>query len=407
MARLQFLRDNAPWLTAGALLTFGSSFGQTYFISIYSGVFREEFDLSHTAWGSVYAIGTLASAVAVLMLGGLADRYRTRLFATIIMLMFAGVCLVTSRINAAWALPFVIFGLRFCGQGMMSHIAMVSVGRWFAAARGRAVSIAALGFSAGEALLPLGFVALMGVVGWRASWMVAAAVLMVMIVVLRMLLRNERHPKGEAEIFGSVGMDGRQWSRGDALRHWLFWVTLPGFLAQPVFGTAFFFQQVHLTEIKGWPLAGFVSLFPIYTASSVASLLVGGWLVDRFGAGRVLPFYLLPLAAGFCVVAAAPSLTVAAFGLLLIGLMQGTSAATVGAYWPEYYGTRHLGAIRAVVSAFLVFASALGPAITGYLIDFGVDYRKQLVGMAAYCVVMSFVLGLAMAATRRTATVTV
>ena len=39
-----FIINNLRWLTAGALLTFLSSFGQTYFISIFSGEIRNTFN---------------------------------------------------------------------------------------------------------------------------------------------------------------------------------------------------------------------------------------------------------------------------------------------------------------------------------------------------------------------------
>lgn len=58
-----------------------------------------------------------------------------------------------------------------------------------------------------------------------------------------------------------------------------------------------------------------------------------------------------------------------------------------GAMWPELYGTAHLGAIRSVVVATMVFASAAGPGLTGYLIDAGVDYDLQLAAMGLYAVV--------------------
>ena len=64
----------------------------------------------------------------------------------------------------------VIFFLRLFGQGMASHVAVVAMARWFVATRGRALAIATLGFTVGELVLPVSFVALMGVVDWRWLW---------------------------------------------------------------------------------------------------------------------------------------------------------------------------------------------------------------------------------------------
>lgn len=396
MKTLEFLSDNAPWLAAGGLLTFGSSFGQTYFISIYSGEIRSEFNLSHSEWGGIYALGTSASAVLMLLVGGSVDRFKTLTLAGITIFCLSAVCLAMAFVPSAALLPFVIFGLRFCGQGMMSHIAIVSVGKWFAAARGKAISFVHMGFSIGEAILPVAFVFIMGWVGWRTSWMIAACVVLTFLPFLFLFLRRERSPKSAAQNISKPGMEGKHWTRKMTLQHWLFWACLPGFLTQPVFGTAFFFQQVHLTEIKGWKLESFVSMIPIYTTTALIALFVGGWMVDRFSVRRILPFYLLPMAIGYVIIALTPGLGGVAIGFIFIGAMHGTSAAAVGVFWPEYYGTKNLGAIRAVAMSIMVLASAIGPAMTGYLIDAGVDFRDQLVWMAAYIIVVSVVFGAAM-----------
>ncbi|MBD3626207.1 MAG: MFS transporter [Rhodobacteraceae bacterium] len=381
-ALADFLKGNAPWLTAGGLLTFGSAFGQTYFISVFAGEIRAEFDLSHGEWGSIYALGTLASAALMLTLGGMVDGYRTRSLAALNLCLFALVCVAMAINPSAALLVAIVFGLRFCGQGMMSHLAIVAVGRWFAAQRGRAIAFVSIGFSLAEAIMPVSFVLLTGWLGWRGAWGVAALVLLAYIPIILLLLRRERNPRGAAQGDSSTGMLGRHWTRRDALGHWLFWVCVPGLLAQPIFGTAFFFQQVHMVEQKGWTLEAFTGLFPLYTGAGLAALLATGAAVDRWGAGRVLPLYMLPLAAAFALFSVTGSLAGAAGGLVLLGLMQGAGAAVTGAFWPEYYGTRHLGAIRSVATSLMVFATALGPVITGWLIDWGVDYDRQLQGMA-------------------------
>ena len=74
----QYLLDNATWLGAGVLLTFLSSFGQTFFISIFAGEIRAEFGLGHGAWGGLYPLGTTLSAIVMIWAGGLTDIFRVR-----------------------------------------------------------------------------------------------------------------------------------------------------------------------------------------------------------------------------------------------------------------------------------------------------------------------------------------
>ena len=80
MRFFDFLRLNLPWLSAGFLLTFLSSFGQTFFISLFAGEIRLAFGLSHGEWGGLYSLGTFASAMVMIWAGGLTDLFRLRHF---------------------------------------------------------------------------------------------------------------------------------------------------------------------------------------------------------------------------------------------------------------------------------------------------------------------------------------
>ena len=387
-----FIRANARWLTAGGVLTLSSCFGQTFFISIFAGEIRGEFGLSHGEWGGIYTIGTLASALLMLWAGGLTDRFRIRNLAPIVLIGLACVCAIMAAVPGAWALPFVIFGLRFCGQGMLSHTASVGLGRWFKRSRGRANALIHIGFLSGESILPFVFVILMGIIGWRGSWALAALLTLLYIPLIRALLSTERHPKGEVEDLEQAGMFGRHWTRKEALSHWLFWIAALAVASPSTFGTAYFFQQVHLTEIKGWELTSFVALIPLYSAVSLGSTFFFGALSDRIGTGRIVPIAMIPPAIAFALASQGETLFAAALAFICIGLMQGAMSTFSGAFWPEYYGTQHLGSVRAVAASVMVFGSAIGPGITGYLIDLGVDYRVQLLAMSAYFIVLAIIL---------------
>lgn len=384
-----FVRANRPWLLAGGLMTFASSFGQTFFIAVFAGGIREDFALSHGAWGGAYTLGTLASAALMLQAGALTDRLRARTLTAGLLLLLAGACLLAASASGWWTLVFAIFALRFCGQGMLYHTAIVSMGRWFAANRGRAVALANLGIAAGEATLPFLFVLLIGALGWRGGWVAAALCALVLAPLAPRLLRTERTPRSIPEAEHRPGLGGRHWTRAEAVSHWLFRLTFPGFLAAPVFSTAFFFQQVHLAEIKGWTLAQFTALFPVYVAVAIPASFLGGWAADRFGAARALFLWPAALAAGLAAAATLDGLAGAAVALALLGAMQGLGSSLTGAFWPEVYGTRHLGAVRAVASSAMVFATALGPGATGLLLDLGVGFEAQLLGMAVYAAAMA------------------
>tara|TARA_R110000787_G_scaffold16622_76_gene52215 strand:- start:67016 stop:68260 length:1245 start_codon:yes stop_codon:yes gene_type:complete len=390
-----FLRDNAPWLSAGLVLAFSSSFGQTYFIALFAEPLQAEFNLSHGEWGRLYTIATLCSAAALIQVGRLADVMRVRSLALLVYAAFVAVCIAMAHVQSALMLGLVIFGLRFCGQGMMSHISMTAMGRWFARRRGKAVAFAALGYPLGEALFPFIAVALIAGIGWRQTWLAAAAALALILTPLLMfLLRRERIPSSDADEAGLVaGIGGQHWTRQQVLRHAAYWALMPGVLAPPFISTALFFHQAHIISIKGWDILTYAASFPLFSGAGITAALVSGALVDRFGTPRLLPFYLLPLAGALLILASIDATWVMFPYLILIGLTSGTASTILGALWAELYGTRNLGSIRAMAVAGMVLGTALGPGVTGSLIDLGIHFSTQSLVMAVYLVVVSIGFG--------------
>jgi MFS family permease len=212
------------------LLSFLSSFGQTFFISIFGSEFRAQFGLSNRDWGMAYMVGTGLSAVVMVFAGGQADRFRVRVLGVAVIGCLALACLAMAFNLWAAALPLVIFALRFTGLGMTNHVATVAMVRWFVAARGRALAMATMDFMAAEALMPFTFVWLKWHFDWHLAWTVAALICLWSMPVLHWLLRLERTPQTAAESNESAGMQGRHWTRGQALRHPLFWSLTPALL---------------------------------------------------------------------------------------------------------------------------------------------------------------------------------
>lgn len=381
-----FLRANAPWLGAGLLLTSSSAWGQTFFIAVFSGEIRATYGLSHGEWGAIYALGTTASAVIMVWLGAVADRMAVRDLGTWVLAGLALACLSMAALPGVWALAPVILGLRLAGQGMCSHLAVTAMARWFAANRGRALATASLGFSLAETLLPLTFVALLTVAPWRGLWVLAAVMSLMSMLALRRILRRERQAKGQITAQALPGLLGGSWRRIDAVRHPLFWCVLPAVLGQAAFMTAVMFHQVHLSETLGIAHLQFVALLPVYTSCVVASMLGAGALVDRFGARRLIGLIHVPMMAAFVILGVGQSYPALVVALMLMGIGQGATGPVPAAYWAELYGTGHVGAIKALAASGMVLGSALGPVITGRLIDGGIGLPDQCLWIAGWYV---------------------
>ena len=384
MGYLRFLIDNRLFLLAGFLLTFTSSFGQTYFISLFAGEIKGAFGLTDGGWGGIYTIGTTLSAVTMIWAGSLTDRFRVRHLSLAVMIMMALACVAMSLVPNGFLLVFVIYALRLMGQGMLSQLGSVAMSRWFIATRGRALSLSSMGYAVGQALLPVVFVGLLLTTDWRNLWLVAAVCVVVTIPLMQFLLRQERTPQSMSGDTQSTGMGGVHWTRTRMLRHPLFYILVPLVLGPSTWGTALFFQQVHLTEVKGWSLVSYVALMPAFTLSSIAFTFFAGWAIDRFGVKWVVPFQMVPFGVSFLVLAYADTIFMAGIGLLIFGVGQGMQGTATSALWAVFYGTRNLGAIKAAAAALMVFGSAIGPGITGALIDYGVDFPDQMIPIAFF-----------------------
>lgn len=397
---MQFIRANAPFLTVGILLTFCSSFGQTFFIAIFAGQIRGEFGLSNGDWGFLYSVGTTASAIVMVWAGLLTDTFRVRILGPIVLGLLTLSCAMMAWVDTWWGLVVAIFALRFCGQGMAILVATVAMARWFVASRGKALSISKIGVSLGEAFLPLIFVALMTDIDWRTLWWVAAFSVLLLIPALWPLLRLERTPQSIAGDKQALGMAGRHWTRAMMLRHPLYWLVVPALMAPAAFSTAFFFHQVHLADAKGWSHVGLVSIFPIFTACSAVTMFGSGWIVDRIGTARLMPLTLVPMALGLAGFAFAPNLLWGAVFIGFMGFTQGLNNTVPAAFWAEFYGTRFLGGIKALATAIMVFGTAIGPALTGALIDAGLDFPDQMIGIAIFFMVAAGLVAIGIARSR-------
>nr|WP_245232471.1 MFS transporter [Thiorhodococcus minor] len=385
------MRQAGPTLALGLLLTLSSSIGQTYFIGLFAGAIRGDLVLSHAGFGGIYTLATTASAACLLWLGKVADRVEPARLAAWVMLLLAVAALAMAMTDALWLLAVALFGLRFFGQGMLGHIAVTLLARRFAAGRGRALGIAMLGYPIGEALLPLLVALALAAFDWRAIWLATALAMVLMIPAVLALGRAmcRRLPSPAPTPGADGGLDDDGWTRAEVLRDRRFHALLPALAAAPFLVTGVLFHQVHLAQAKGWTLAQLAACYPVYAIASTAAALGSGWLIDRIGAVRLLPLFLLPMALGLALVggdigqgAEGTALIIAACFMGLLGITPGSATVLFGALWAEVYGTRHLGAIRALAMACMVFATALAPGVLGWLLDRGVEPQPLLLWLA-------------------------
>jgi len=369
----------------GFALTFLSSFGQTFFISLSGPDIWDAFGLTHGAFGSIYSLATLSSGLLMIWVGSVIDRVDIRLYATTAMLGLAAAALSLSLAPSVVVLGLSLFALRLFGQGMLSHAGVMSTARLDEGVRGRALGVAALGFPAGEAIFPAVAIALITAIGWAATWRIAALAIITALGLgwlLGFLLRR-KDPDLEESTRKMASIEaGPRWT--DIVRDWRFLALIPTMIGYPAIMTAYFFHQRFIAEVKGWSLELLASSITLFALVSVVVAMSAGSFVDRFGAVRLSHFYLTGMTAASLALALfdAPFLPLVFFGL--IGLTSGCTNVVIAAVLAELFGTTHLGKIRALAGAIMVVASAVTPGAIGLLFDVGISLEAICLGFVVY-----------------------
>ena len=382
-----------PELSLGVLLVFSSNIGQTFFISLFSGEIRNEFNLSHGMFGIFYSVATLTSAVVFFWLGKLTDQFNLTLLGLVTLGLLSGFSFLISSAETLIMLFLSLFGLRLFGQSMISHIAVTAMARWFSKKRGRALSIALMGHPIGEALLPFLITFFLLQFTWREIWVGIGSCIIIIFFPLvcwlgrylksqKLNLSNNSLPKSKKNLNIS-------WNRSQVLKDLRFYQIIPGLLASPFIVTGVFFHQIHLIETKSWSISLWASSYPFFALSVTGVTLGSGWIVDRFSTVHLLRFFLAPLAFGLLLIVSTDNAYAAPIFMILIGASTGAATIVFRTLWVELYGIDYLGSIRSMCVSLVVLSTSISPALIGLLLDVGFTLEFQFIIFVIYIIICS------------------
>ena len=155
-------------------------------------------------------------------------------------------------------------------------------------------------------------------------------------------------------------------------------------LAMPWIATGVFVYQSYVTSSKGWGEFTIAQSFMSYSIFTVSTLLLAGPLIDKFSSRKLLIYMNVPLLISTFVIILFNSSVTAFVFLGLIGISNGFANVLGSATWAEIYGVKHIGSIKALTTALMVFSTAFGTALFGVLIDIGFSIEKIAVISAIY-----------------------
>jgi len=356
----------------GFIFTFFSSFGQSYFLGLFNSSIRETLSITHGQFGTIYASATLCSSLLLIWVGKKIDDVNIFKFAFFVTILLSFACFFFSKITSIFLLFIAIFLMRFSGQGMMSHTASTTISRYFTKTRGRALSISWFGLSSAEFILPVLMVYLLTILDWQNLWLIfSITVLIVLPISSYLLIKNLNLDSRETESEDIKEIEIKQWKRVEVIKDYRFYIISLNMLAMPWIFTGFAVFQSFIQTSKGWGPYVIAQSFMSYSILSVLTLFLSGFLIDKFTSRKLLIYMNIPLLLAVIVLILFDTSITAFIFLGLVGISNGFANILGSSTWAELYGVKYLGSIKALTTALMVFATAFGTALFGFLIDIG------------------------------------
>ncbi len=362
----------------GFIFTFFSSFGQSFFLGLFNSSIRETLSITHGQFGSIYASATLLSSFLLIWVGKKIDDINIFQFAFYVTLLLAFSCFFFSKISSIIFLFIAVFLMRFSGQGLMSHTATTTITRYFTKSRGKALSVGWFGLSTAEFILPVLIVYLLSITAWQNIWISISILVLIFLPLISFFLikKLDFDTREQVDPTDSETKEIKQWKRIEVIKDYRFYIVCLNMLAMPWIATGVFVYQSFITEAKEWGSFVIAQSFMVYSILSVLTLLGSGFLIDKFTSRKLLIFMNIPLLISTIVLFYFNSPITSFIFLGLIGISNGLANVLGSSTWAEIYGVKFIGSIKALTTALMVFSTAFGTALFGFLIDRGFSIEQ-------------------------------
>ena len=332
----------------------------------------QTYKITNTTFGTLYALATLLSAVALPFLGPLIDRVDVRKYCLGVFVGLLGGVVLLFNTNLIFGLFISIFLLRLFGQGLCTHINGVCTARYFGSNRGKALSLTNIGFPLAEGLFTPLVAILIGVYGeLNTTYFLALILMSVYLPSTFFITKKNRiynHGSSQGE-FVDCHTNKKSWTPRQVLRHKIFYLLIVHSVFPAFSLSGFLIYQTAYTQAKAWPVQTIAFSMSLFAIGRLLSSFVIGPLVDKLGAVKLFPFYQVPLTLAFLVLWGFSDVSSSYVGLFLCGLTVGAAAPIKSSLWAELYGIEHLGAIKSLFATIIVVVTSISPLFFGWMVD--------------------------------------
>lgn len=339
----------------------------TYTIGAFVVPLRREFGWSGPQVQSAILISQIMCGAGAMIAGYLIDRVGLRRLALSGSLgVSAGLLLAAVNPGSfpLFLLAFACLGILGCGSGPVAWTRAIA-GR-FQRRRGTALAIALSGTGLGGFVLPPLVVATIEGFGWRAGFVLLAALpLLIALPLTGLFFRPTAEAPGTSIDIPTQSQPGVI----DAIRSYRFWVMLGSVLCVYLAITGIVPNLIPSLTMSGFPAVQAAIVQSWYAVALILGRLVLGWLVDRFWAPGVAALVLTPAAIGCFLLTRNPDFLMAIAAVTLIGLAAGAELDLLAFLTARYFGLSGFAKTYAMLYLSVTVAAGVGPMIFAWMLE--------------------------------------
>jgi MFS family permease len=328
---------------------------------------------------------TLIGALFAIGIGRFIDRLGSRFVLTVVAFSLGLVVCAMSEVGSFWTLAIVVTLTRGLGQSALSVVSLAMVGQWFV----RRIDLAMAVYSI---VMSIGFMAAFPIVGslvqtwgWRGAWLAIGFALLGGLAPLGWLL-SRRSPEAMG-LSTDGGVDGRPdvpamrveggATVQEALATPAFWVFASGAALYGLVASGIgLFNESILAE-RGFGPDVYYQTLIVTALTALIGNFGGGWLAARMPLSRLLAISLSILTAGLAALPHVATLGHVLMWATAMGLGGGLVMVLFFSVWPRVYGRTHLGRIQGAAQAMTVLASAVGPLLLAWCVEWTGSYQAM------------------------------
>lgn len=405
MARGFEAADAAEWRN-GWRFVLGAAIGLGTGVALYLTVgslfvtrVTSEFGWTRGDLGIASAVGFLAGAISLSVVGRLLDHFGFRQVVLICVPALAVIYLATASVTGPYAL-YVLFnflaGVFGAGTGAIAYTRPVIAN--FDRQRGLALGVSAAGVSLTAMSAPPVMTYIVAEHGWRAGFLALAVITLCIGLPLALWLIGRAKENVAPEVVRDALLDAPEVtpellqapnvSLNEALRGPRFWLLALALVAVNIPGAGVVGQLAPMLTDKGMSETAAGILMSLYAFGLLTGRLSTGFALDRLPPANVALFMTAVPAIGMLMLLIPePSFAIAALAVMLVGLQQGSEVDLLAYFVSHGFGFKNYSSIFGTIAMAGALSTATGLVLFGKVHEMTGSYDVAIIiGSVAFLI---------------------